>query len=86
MKILCWRDTAPWPVVLVVVLVLVLDPLGSKLQPTFDYENEDEDKDKDEKLSTGNFKHSPFMSLHSNYPPGATFSDRNLGKSLVSIY
>jgi hypothetical protein len=41
---LCWRDTARWPVVLVVVLVL--DPLGSMLHPTFDYENEDEKQSK----------------------------------------
>ena len=76
--VLCWRDTTRWHVVLVVVLVL--DPLVSVLHPNFDYEDDDED----EKLSTGHFRHSPLMSLHSNCPAGAIFSERSLGKSLVA--
>ena len=56
-------------VVLVVVLVLVLDPLGRVLHPNFDYENEDE------KLSTGHFRHSPFMS-------GLEMSSKQLSPSL----
>ena len=74
-------------ILFVVVLVLVLDPLGRVLHPNFDYENEDddEDDDEDEKLSTGHFRHSPFMSLHSNCPAGVTFSERSLGKKLSSL-
>jgi hypothetical protein len=72
-----------WDVV-VVLLVLVLDPFGNGLHQLyfFDYENEDDDED--EKLSTGHFRHSPLMSLHSNCPAGATFSERSLGKSIES--
>jgi hypothetical protein len=80
--VLCWRDTNRWHVVLVVVLVLVLDPLVSVLHPNFDCEDDDED----EKLSTEHFRHSTFVSLHSNCPAGATFFERSLGKSLVPIY
>ena len=77
----CWRDTSRWYVV--VVLVLVLDPIGTGLHQLyfFDYENEDED----EKHSYRHFRASPLKSLLSNCPEGAPFSERSLGKSLVSF-
>ena len=50
----------------------------------FDYENEDDDED--EKQSTGHFRHLPLMSLHSNCPTGAPFSECSLGKSIIPIY
>ena len=45
----------------------------------FDYENDDED----EEQFICYFRHLSLMSLHSNCPAGAPFSERSLGKSLV---
>ncbi len=77
-----WNFERATVVLNLLLLVLVLDPLGSMLHPIF----ENEDDDKDEKLSTGHFRHSPFMSLHSNCPAGATFPEQSLVQSLVPIY
>jgi len=78
MMVLCWRDSFRWDI----VLVLVLDPFGKGLHQLnfFDYENEDDDED--EKQSNRHFRRLPLESLLSNWPAGATFSERSLGKSL----
>ena len=70
-----------WDVFLVLLLVLVLDPFGTGLHQLyfFDYENDDED----EEQFICYFRYLSLMSLHSNCPAGAPFSERSLGKSLV---
>ena len=81
LSVSCWGDTFRWYVVL--VLVVVLDPIGSGPHQLyfFDYENEDDD---DEKQSYLHFRDLPLTSLLSNCPAGAAFLEGSLGKSLVS--
>jgi hypothetical protein len=56
--------------------------IWQRASQTLFFDNENEDDDEDEKQYSGHFRHLPLMSLHSNCPTGALFSERSLGKSI----